>query len=91
MELESITKSPKRCPVCYFDRTYAGPICPKCSEIGYKMGSHGRPVRSIRAEQKRVCLYLDLDLIDTCRRNSAQKHQGYQPYINEVLRKALGL
>jgi hypothetical protein len=29
-------RSRKRCPVCRYHRTYAGPICPKCKALGYK-------------------------------------------------------
>lgn len=43
-------KSPKRCPVCKFDRTYAGPVCPPCAGIGYVMLANGRTKRILKGK-----------------------------------------
>jgi hypothetical protein len=37
-----MTRQRKCCPVCKFHKTYAGPICPSCTKIGYEMQPDGR-------------------------------------------------
>lgn len=38
----------KRCPVCKFDKVYAGVICPSCLKLGYRVDPNGRIKRDAK-------------------------------------------
>lgn len=46
----------KRCPVCKTDKTYAGPICPGCKSLGYRIAENGKPTRLKKVKQKKDAL-----------------------------------